>query len=279
MDKEDKAESKCQKLLQILREFGSVAIAYSGGVDSTFLVSAAREALGGNVVAVTARSETYSEEEGAEAARNAVTIGVVHVIIETSELGIPGFSDNPPDRCYHCKHELFKKVFQVAKEHGLKHVLDGSNADDVDDFRPGMRAAVEMGVRQPLREAGLTKDDIRALSKKRGLPTWSKPAMACLASRFPYGEKITGDKLSRVAEAERFVRGLDFHDVRVRSHGTIARIEIGSEQLSRAMEPDVRDQIAEKLSALGFTYVTLDLQGFRSGSMNEVLDMKKDGSA
>ncbi|TET38704.1 MAG: ATP-dependent sacrificial sulfur transferase LarE [Planctomycetota bacterium] len=273
MDKEVKAESKCQELLQILRGLGSVAIAYSGGVDSTFLVSAAREVLGENVVAVTARSETYSEEEGAEAACNAAAIGVEHIIIETSELGIPGFSDNPPDRCYHCKHELFIRVFQAAKERGLKHVLDGSNADDVDDFRPGMRAAAEMGVRQPLREAGLTKNDIRALSKKRGLPTWSKPAMACLASRFPYGEKITREKLSRVAEAERFVRDLGFHDVRVRSHGTIARIEIGSEQLTRVMEPDVRNQITAKLSALGFTYVTLDLQGFRSGSMNEVLDM------
>jgi len=277
MGKEDNAESRYQKLLEILRGLGSVAVAYSGGVDSTFLVSAAREALGDKVVAVTARSETYVEEEGVEAARNAESIGVTHIIIDTSELGIPGFSDNPPERCYHCKRELFGKVFEVAREHGMKHVLDGSNADDVDDFRPGMRAAVEMGVRQPLREAGLTKDDIRMLSKERGLSTWSKPAMACLASRFPYGEKITGDKLTRVAEAERFVRNLGFRDVRVRSHGDIARIEIGLEQLARVMEPDVRDPIAEKLNALGFIYVTLDLQGFRSGSMNEVFDMKKDG--
>jgi uncharacterized protein len=264
-------EEKYKRLIEIIRGLGSVAVAYSGGVDSTFLAFAARETLGDDAIAVTAKSETYFEEEGEAAAQNASGIGIEHIVIETSELGIPGFKENPPDRCYHCKKELFEKIFKIARGRGIKHIADGSNADDVDDFRPGMRAAAEMGVRQPLREAGLTKEDIRFLSKERGLPTWSKPAMACLASRFPYGEEITAGKLKRVGEAERFIRGMGFRNVRVRSHGNIARVEIGNEELVRVLEGDTRKSIADKLKVLGFIYIALDMEGFRSGSMNEVL--------
>ena len=193
------------------------------------------------------------------------------VLVETDELGVEGFADNPPDRCYHCKRELFSVVARVAREHGIETVADGTNADDPGDWRPGLRAAEEMGVASPLREAGLTKADIRALSRELGLPTWQKPARACLASRFPYRHRITTEALRRVAAAEEFLADLGFRQYRVRHHGALARIEVAPEDIPRLAESDLRNRIVEAFKRIGYTYVTLDLEGYRTGSMNETL--------
>ena len=269
MDREHKA--KYEKLKDILKYLESVAIAYSGGVDSTLLLKAASDALGGNVVAFTARSETYPELELQGALCMARELDVECRVIETSELEVECFADNPPERCYYCKSELFTKISNEAKKHGLKHVADGANADDVADFRPGLKAAAELGVRSPLKEAGLTKQDIRAISKELGLPTWNKPAYACLASRFPYGEKITEEKLKVVAAAENLLRELGFSGFRVRHHGTIARIEVPQQDMKRLLQDGVRQRVIKEFKNLGFTYVTVDIEGHRSGSMNEPL--------
>ena len=253
----------------------SVLVAYSGGTDSTFLLKVASDVLGDKAIAVTASSETYTPGELQEAKKNADIIGVKHVVIRTNELDDPKFLSNPPDRCYYCKAELFTKLFVLAKEHDLNHVIDGSNCDDVKDFRPGMKAAAEFHVKSPLKEAGFTKEEIRALSKEMNLPTWDKPPLPCLSSRFPYGTEITREKVSRVASAEEFLATLGIRQLRVRDHENIARIEVPRADMPMFLDEKISKQITEKFKALGYTYVALDLQGYRMGSMNEPLKETK----
>lgn len=264
-------ENKLEKLRNNLEKLGSAAIAFSGGVDSTFLLKVAKEVLGDRVIAVTATSSTYPEREFNEAKKYGELIGVKHIIIESEELEIEGFSKNPVNRCYYCKKELFSKIQRVAEENGSKYILDGSNSDDTGDFRPGMKAARELGVISPLMVAGLTKADIRVLSKSMGLKTWDKPSFACLSSRFPYGNEINVKKLNMVEKAEQFLLDLGFRQVRVRHHGEIARIEVSQEERSKFFDLTIMDAIGQKFLELGFVYVTLDILGYRTGSMNEVL--------
>jgi len=268
-------KNKLDRLKKYLKELESVAVAYSGGVDSTFLLSVAREVLGDNVIAVTAQSSVYPERERRDAAVFTGDLNVRYVIIEFDPLGIKGFSDNPPDRCYYCKRELLSKVSAVARSNNIRHVVEGSNIDDLGDYRPGAQAVAESEVRSPLQEAGLTKEDIRILSRKMNLPTWDKPAAACLASRFPYGQKITGDKLKIVDQAEQFLIDLGFRQVRVRHHGNIARIEVPAAERSKFFDADLMDKIHDKFQRLGFAYTVLDLKGYRTGSLNEVIDTSR----
>lgn len=261
---------KKEKLESILQELESVVIAFSGGVDSSVLLAAATGVLAKDrVLAVTAVSETYLSEELAVARDLATKLNVPFTVLETEELTIPGFSENPPERCYHCKKELFGKLSALATAQGYQFVVDGSNVDDTGDWRPGMKAAAELGVRSPLREAGFTKEDVRALALHLGLENWNKPAMACLSSRFPYGQPITKEKVAQVAAAERFLRTLGFAQLRVRHHGDTARIELPADRLREAVT--LTAQIVPHFRQIGFTYITLDLAGYRTGSMNEVL--------
>lgn len=266
--------NKLDNLKGIIRDLGSVVVAFSGGVDSTFLLKVAHDVLGDKVIAITARSSTYPEREFNEAKQYAEKIGVKHIIILSEELDIDGFSKNPINRCYYCKHELFSKIKEIANEYSLDHVIDGSNFDDIGDFRPGMKAARELEVRSPLKDAEFTKDDIRVMSKKMEIPTWNKPAFACLSSRFPYGNEITKDKLKMVELAEQFMMDIGFRQVRVRHHGKIARIEVTQEDRKKFFNEELMDQIGQKLKEIGFAYVTLDLLGYRTGSMNEVLSQE-----
>ncbi|MFL0248222.1 ATP-dependent sacrificial sulfur transferase LarE [Candidatus Clostridium stratigraminis] len=267
-------EQKFDKLKDILKELGSAAIAYSGGVDSTFLLKVARDVLSDNVIAVTAKSSTYPEREFNEARKFVKQFGAKHIVIVSEELEIEGFSKNPVNRCYFCKKELFTKVWEVAKENGIKHVLDGSNFDDIGDFRPGMKAAKELSVVSPLKAAELTKNDIRELSKILEIPTWNKPSFACLSSRFPYGNEITVEKLSMVEKAEQLLMDMGFKQLRVRHHGDIARIEVASSEREKFFDFNIMDKVGIELQRLGFKYVTLDMLGYRTGSMNEVLTEK-----
>lgn len=266
---------KFQVLKDSIKKRGSAAIAFSGGVDSTFLVRVAHEVLGDKMLAVTATSSTYPERELKEAIKYAKDMGVKHLIISSEELDIDGFANNPKNRCYYCKKELFTKIKKVAKENGAMYVFDGSNLDDTGDYRPGMQAASELEVISPLKEAKLTKADIRELSKELGLPTWDKPSFACLSSRFPYGKKITIPKLKMVDEAEQFLLDMGIRQVRVRHHGEIARIEVSPEERVKFFDIKVMDKIGEKFKEIGFNYVTLDMLGYRTGSMNEVLSTEE----
>lgn len=265
-------DPKYVRLAEILRPLGRVAVAFSGGVDSTFLAAAACDTLGSDsVLLVTAISETYGPRERADSEHLADLLGLERLVIETSELALPAFRTNPPDRCYHCKRELFTRMAQVVAARGRYVLCDGANADDVGDFRPGRRATAELGVRSPLQEAGLTKDDVRRLSRAMDLPTWDKPSYACLASRFPYGTEISADLVERVGACEEELHRMGFRGCRVRHHGRTARIEVPAERIAELVSPEVRRRVVQRFKALGYAYVTLDLEGYRTGSMNEVL--------
>ena len=264
-------DEKLELLKDIIGKKGSAAVAFSGGVDSTFLIRVAKEVLGDKLIAVTATSSTYPERELNEAIRYAKDFEVKHIIISSEELDIEGFASNPKNRCYYCKKELFTKVKEVALENGIEYVFDGSNLDDNGDYRPGMLAAKELLVASPLKEAGLTKKDIRDLSKEYGLATWNKPAFACLSSRFPYGNKITLPKLKMIDKAEQFLLDMGIRQVRVRHHGEIARIEVAPEEREKFFNIEFMDKISSKFKEIGYIYTTLDIAGYRTGSMNEVL--------
>ena len=260
-----------ETLLSILRELRSAVVAFSGGVDSSLLLHAAKEALGDRVLAVTAVSPTYPGSELEEAVSLAKAWGVRHRLVESDELKIPGFSENPPDRCYHCKKELFGILSAIARDEGYAAVCDGSNADDARVYRPGRRAAKELSVRSPLEEAGLTKEEVRALSRRFGLPTADRGSFACLASRFPYGASIDREKLARVEACEEALRRLGFRQFRVRVHGAVARIEVDRDEIPRLFDASTADAVHDHFRKNGFLYVSVDLKGYRAGSMDEGL--------
>jgi uncharacterized protein len=265
---------KYEKLIEILSGYESLAVAFSGGVDSTFLLYSAREALCDQVLAVTAKSCSFPERELKEAQDFCAVHSIRHVVVDSEELDIAGFAQNPVNRCYLCKGELFTKIEEIAALEGIKTIAEGSNLDDEGDYRPGLDAVREHGIKSPLREAGLTKADIRALSKALGLPTWDKQAFACLASRFPYGEIINAKKLQMVDQAEQFLLDIGFRQVRVRIHGEKgeqARIELQPEAFSQLIEPKTREALCAAFRRIGFKYISLDLEGYRTGSMNEML--------
>ncbi|MBN2402204.1 MAG: ATP-dependent sacrificial sulfur transferase LarE [Spirochaetes bacterium] len=253
-----------------IKSYSKAGVAFSGGSDSTFLLAVCADALGkDNVAAVTAHSNVHTESELSEAKMFADTLGIHYIIIETDALSDPVFSSNPEDRCYYCKKRFYSKALAVLKETDIDVLLDGSNADDLSDYRPGYMAVRELGITSPLLEAGFTKDEIRALSKSMNLPTWNKPANPCLATRIPYGNAITGEKLGTIAKAEAFIRSLGFGIVRVRHHDETARIEIPATDIYRFMQDNIRQQVHQYLKSLGFAWITLDMEGYRTGSLNK----------
>lgn len=271
MNENRKLDEKLEGLKRYLKDLNSVAVAFSGGVDSTFLLKVAHDVLGENAIAVTAQSCSFPKRELEEAKAFCAQEGIRHFICESEELEIEGFAQNPKNRCYLCKRELFEKMIALAKAQGVESIVEGSNLDDNGDYRPGLQAVAEMNVKSPLRKVGLNKQEIRQLSKELGLPTWQKQSFACLSSRFVYGETITREKLAMVDKAEQLLLDLGFHQLRVRMHGMMARIELQPEEFDAFMKKELRDQVVNRLREYGFSYVTLDLQGYRTGSMNETL--------
>ena len=268
-------EEKGRRLQGILAGYQSVLIAFSGGVDSAYLAYAAHQAIGDRLLCVTADSASYPEHHRAIALRLAKQCGFTHVVIQTAEMARPEYRANPANRCYYCKHELYTHLSAIARERGIPVIADGSNADDRGDYRPGRQAAREFGVRSPLDEAGLTKDEIRELSRRAGLPTWDEPASACLSSRIPYFSEVTDEKLRMIERAENVLRDLGFRICRVRHHDTIARLELGQAEIARALEPAVAETIDRELRAIGYAHVTVDLRGYRLGSLNDALRLRE----
>ena len=262
-------QNKYNKLIENLKKCGSLAVAFSGGVDSAFLVYAAHEALGDKLLAITASTQSYPRHEAQDAARILQSYGVKHVQITVDQLAIPGFCENGAERCYYCKRALFSAILQEANKHGIALVADGANTDDENDYRPGMRATAELGILSPLRMAGFSKQDIRDASQALGIFTWNKPSYACLASRIPYGEEITSEKLAMVEKAEQALIDMGFKEMRVRCHGNLARIEVAENDFAKAAAQ--RKEIAAAVKGAGFLYAALDLEGFRSGSLNAAL--------
>ena len=265
-------QNKYEKLKEYLQELGSVAIAFSGGVDSTFLLKVAHEVLGANVIAITARSCSFPERELKEAQSFCQKEQIRHFVCDSEELDIDGFSQNPLNRCYLCKSELFEKIWLVAKQEGIAHVAEGSNIDDNGDYRPGLIAVKEQGVKSPLRYAELDKKEIRELSKGMDLYTWDKQSFACLSSRFPYGESITAERLSMIDLAEQFLIDLGFRQIRVRYHGNLARIEADEAGMKLLEDAKLREKIYDRFKEIGFIYIAVDLLGYRTGSMNETIE-------
>jgi uncharacterized protein len=271
-------EAKLARLRSDLAALGKVVIAFSGGVDSSFLVRIAADVLGPDVVALTTRSSTEVGDDFALAVELASALGVRHIVVEADELEIPGYAANPIDRCYFCKTNLYRICAVEAEKLGIDVIADGANLDDTGDYRPGLTAATEHRIRHPLIDAGLTKQDVRDLSHRLGLPTWDKPSSPCLSSRFPYGTTITRDGLEKVAQGERLLHRLGFRECRVRYHDKVARIEVPANEIARLAEPETRLAVVDGLKELGFAYVTVDLQGFRSGSLNEGIVRPVSGS-
>ena len=269
----DMLHKKLEHLKEYLLDLGSVAVAFSSGVDSAFLLKTAHDVLGKNAVAVTAKLHSFPKWEMTEAVTFCQGEGIDQIIVEVDEFSVKGFRQNPPDRCYLCKRALMEKIREAAEKRGIRYIAEGSNMNDVGDYRPGMKAITELGIKSPLREARLTKDEIRRLSHEAGLPTWNKPSYACLASRLVYGEEITEDKLSMVEKAEEKLFSLGFRQVRVRIHGKLARIEIEKSELNNFLASGTMEQIARYFHEIGFLYVTLDLDGYRMGSMNKALEL------
>lgn len=269
-------QSKLRNLQENIRRMDSVVVAYSGGVDSTFLLKAAHDVLKEKAIAVTVESSIFPERELREADRFAKALGIRHIVIALDALAIEGFADNPVDRCYLCKHNVFSRIMEVASQNEIKYIADGSNIDDLSDYRPGRKAIEELGITCPLQDASMTKNDIRILSRQMDLPTGDKPSFACLASRFPYGEKITKEKLGIIDRLEQYLMDGGFRQVRVRHHGDIARIEVAADERSKFFDTGLMDRIDEKFKENGFVYVTLDLRGYRTGSMNDVIKTEKE---